>query len=71
MNYTENYRLNQWDAEDRILREDFNRDNANVESGLSTLKQGLETETRSREEAVSAAKQEAAPGSRRCQAGGI
>ena len=60
MNYTENYRLNQWDAEDRILREDFNRDNANVDSGLSTLKQGLETETRSREEAVSAAKQEAA-----------
>lgn len=59
MNYTENYRLNQWDPEDRILREDFNRDNANVESGLTTLKQGLETETKSREAAVSAARQEA------------
>ncbi len=59
MNYTENYRLNQWDPEDRILREDFNRDNANVESGLTTLKQGLETETQSREAAVSAARQEA------------
>lgn len=60
MNYTENYRLNQWDAEDRILREDFNRDNANVESGLTDLKQGLETETQNREAAVTAAKQEAA-----------
>lgn len=60
MNYTENYRLNQWDPEDRLLREDFNRDNANVESGLTTLKQGLETETQSREAAVSAARQEAA-----------
>lgn len=60
MNYTENYRLNQWDPEDRLLREDFNRDNANVESGLTTLKQGLETETQSREAAVTAAKQEAA-----------
>lgn len=59
MNYTENYRLNQWDPEDRILREDFNRDNANVESGLTTLKQGLKTETQSREAAVSAARQEA------------
>ena len=59
MNYTENYRLNQWDPEDRILREDFNRDNANVESGLTTLKQGLETEVQSRETAVSAARQEA------------
>ena len=59
MNYTENYRLNQWDPEDRILREEFNRDNANVESGLTTLKQGLETETKSREAAVSAARQEA------------
>ncbi len=59
MNYTENYRLNQWDAEDRILREDFNRDNANVESGLTALKKGLETETQERKTAVTAAKQEA------------
>lgn len=47
------------DPEDRLLREEFNRDNANVESGLTTLKQGLETETKSREAAVSAARQEA------------
>lgn len=60
MNYTENYRLNQWDPEDRILREDFNRDNANVEGGLTKLQQGLDTEARDREAAVTAAKQEAA-----------
>ena len=59
MNYTENYRLNQWDPEDRLLREDFNRDNANVESGLVSLKQDLQTEVQNREAAVTAAKQEA------------
>lgn len=59
MNYTENYRLNQWDPEDRLLREDFNRDNANVESGLVSLKQDLQTEAQNREAAVTAAKQEA------------
>lgn len=59
MNYTENYRLNQWDPEDRILREDFNRDNVNVENGLMALQQALKTETQSREAAINAAKQEA------------
>lgn len=59
MNYTENYRLNQWDPEDRLLREDFNRDNANVESGMMSLKQDLQTEAQNREAAVTAAKQEA------------
>ncbi len=59
MNYTENYRLNQWNPEDRILREDFNRDNANVEGGLTKLQQGLEQEAKDREAAVTAAKQEA------------
>ena len=27
MNYTKHYQLNQWDAVDRVLREDFNADN--------------------------------------------
>ena len=27
MNYTKHYQLNQWDAADRVLREDFNADN--------------------------------------------
>lgn len=59
MKQTENYQLNQWDPEDRILREDFNRDNANVENGLTTLQKGLTAETQNREMAVAAARQEA------------
>ena len=43
MRKTSQYQLNQWDAEDRILREDFNRDNANVEAGLAALNTALET----------------------------
>ena len=34
MNYTENYQLNQWDAGDRVLREDFNADNAKIDAAL-------------------------------------
>lgn len=34
---TENYGLNQWAAEDQVLREEFNRDNAKVEEVLSEL----------------------------------
>lgn len=34
MNYTQTYALNQWEAEDRILREDFNADNAKLEVAL-------------------------------------
>ena len=34
MKYTKNYQLNQWDAADRVLREDFNRDNAAIEAAL-------------------------------------
>lgn len=59
MNQTEHYQLNQWAPEDRILREDFNRDNTNIENGLFTLKQGLETETQNRTAAVTAAREEA------------
>ena len=35
MNQTSNYQLNQWDAEDRILREDFNRDNEKIDAALA------------------------------------
>lgn len=34
MEQTENYQLSQWDGEDRILREDFNADNAKVDAAL-------------------------------------
>ena len=42
MNYTEVYQLNQWESSDRILREDFNRDNANTEAGLLAIGQKLD-----------------------------
>lgn len=35
MNQTTNYQLNQWEKTDRILMEDFNRDNANLETALA------------------------------------
>lgn len=36
-NQTENYGLNQWEASDKVLREEFNADNAKVEGALSGL----------------------------------
>ena len=36
-NYTENYGLCQWEATDQVLREDFNRDNAKLDSVLAGL----------------------------------
>jgi hypothetical protein len=35
---TQNYQLNQWDATDRILREDFNEDNARIDAALEGTK---------------------------------
>ena len=35
---TQNYQLNQWDATDRILREDFNADNAKIDAALAEAK---------------------------------
>lgn len=37
MNQTPRYKLNQWDPADRILREDFNADNAKLETALGGL----------------------------------
>ena len=54
MEKTSQYQLNQWDAGDRILREDFNRDNANVEAGLVALGQRVTAEQTAREQAVTA-----------------
>lgn len=34
---TENYGLNQWAAEDAVLREEFNRDNAAVDNELGNM----------------------------------
>ena len=37
MTKTENYNLNQWDPTDRVLREDFNADNAKIDVALSGM----------------------------------
>ena len=55
MEKTSQYQLNQWAAGDRILREDFNRDNANVEAGLVALGQRVTAEQAAREQAVHSA----------------
>ena len=35
MDYTQNYQLNQWEATDRVLREDFNSDNAKIDAAIA------------------------------------
>ena len=35
-NHTANYQLSQWEAADRIQREDFNADNAKIDAALKT-----------------------------------
>ena len=37
MTKTEHYQLNQWDAADRVLREDFNSDNQKIDAALAQL----------------------------------
>ena len=36
-NHTEHYNLSQWEAEDRVKREDFNADNAAVDAALAGI----------------------------------
>ncbi len=38
MKKTTNYQLSQWDAEDRILREDFNQDNKKLDDAIAALR---------------------------------
>ena len=37
INQTANYQLNQWDPGDRILREEFNEDNARIDAAIARL----------------------------------
>ena len=37
MTKTTNYQLNQWDATDRVLREDFNSDNRKIDAALGEM----------------------------------
>ena len=68
MQQTANYQLNQWDGEDRIMRVDFNSDNAKIDAALeknatalsqatSTLEAALETERQARASGDTAAHQ--------------
>lgn len=38
-NYTDKYRLCQWEATDAVLRTDFNQDNAKIEAALAILEE--------------------------------
>ena len=37
MNTTQNYSLNQWEASDRVMRTDFNSDNAKIDAALKAV----------------------------------
>ena len=52
MQKTTHYQLNQWDGEDRILRMDFNADNAAVDAALHSNASAIAAETAARETAV-------------------
>ena len=58
MNKTEIYQLNQWEADDRIRREDFNRDNANIEAGMTALNNAVSQEAQARKAGDEAAVRE-------------
>lgn len=53
MNQTSNYQLNQWDPEDRILRTDFNEDNAKLDAALKANASAISSEASTRSSAVS------------------
>ena len=40
-NKTQHYQLNQWEAEDKVLRTEFNEDNQRLEDALTNLAEGL------------------------------
>ena len=42
--YTANYRLCQWEPEDQFLREEFNQDNAKIDSALKAAEEKAETQ---------------------------
>lgn len=52
LNQTSNYQLNQWDPEDRILRTDFNSDNAKIDAALAESAQAVQDEASARAAAI-------------------
>ena len=53
MNKTQNYQLNQWAKSDRVLMEDFNADNAKIDTALKASADAIAAEKTAREQAVS------------------
>ena len=41
-NYTEHYRLNEWEAEDAVRRVDFNADNAKIDAAIKVVDQRVD-----------------------------
>ena len=54
MNKTANFQLNQWEKTDRIMMEDFNRDNAAIDAALKSNADAITAETAAREAADTA-----------------
>ena len=54
MNKTANFQLTQWEKTDRIMMEDFNRDNAAIDAALKSNADGVAAETAAREAADTA-----------------
>lgn len=54
MNKTANFQLNQWEKTDRIMMEDFNRDNAAIDAALKNSADAVAAETAAREAADTA-----------------
>lgn len=54
MNKTANFQLNQWEKTDRIMMEDFNRDNAAIDAALKSNAEAVAAETAAREAADTA-----------------
>ena len=52
--YTPNYQLNQWAATDKVLREEFNQDNAKIDAALAAIQAAVIQEADQRQEAVEA-----------------
>ena len=52
-NHTTNYNLNQWEATDKVLRTEFNADNAKIDAALKSHDDAIAAETAAREAAVS------------------
>ena len=51
-NHTTNYNLNQWEATDKVLRTEFNEDNAKIDAALKANADAIAAEEEAREAAV-------------------